>query len=602
MMKFLLLAFATLFLFLDPAHAAERPNIIVIFTDDHGWADLGSQGIEKDIRTPHLDALAKGGLRATNGYVSAPQCVPSRAGLLTGRYQNRFGVESNGEALDGFNQQKTIAKWLKEAGYATGMAGKWHLGPPDEIVKHGFDDVSCDQGGPKRSRSNLDRDRPTRPRENRKEEQYHLDANSAAACEFIERHKDQPFFFYLAYRAPHVPLDAPKKYLDRFPGEMPERRRQCLAMLSAVDDGVGRVLETLRKHQLEENTLIFFLGDNGAPLKIHKEDEAGGGAGWDGSLNAPLNGEKGMLAEGGIRVPWLASWKGVIPKGQVYEHPVISLDVAATALAAAGINTQAARLDGVNLLPYLTGQNKSAPHEALFWRWIAQSAIREGQWKLIIGGERRYLFDLDKDPEEKRNLLSQHPKIAERLHARLKAWSNELQPPGLATGPMSKVWETYFDFYLDGKPVPPPRNGGSPQTEQSGWVAHNATAELREGFLHVSPISKGKGKPFLAFSGLKISGPATATLSLRSDVNGQVGIAWRLDSQQDFPASQIGHHKLNQSTEFQSLEIPVPGVGQIAHVRVLIPNGKTDLQRFEIQSKTGKDGKHWDFQTANTAP
>lgn len=210
MMKSLLFVLSTLFLFLHHAHAAERPNIIVIFTDDHGWADLGSQGIQKDIRTPHLDALAEGGLRATNGYVSAPQCVPSRAGLLTGRYQNRFGVESNGEALDGFNQQKTIAAHLKATGYATGMAGKWHLGPPGEIVKHGFDDVSCDQSGPNRARTNLGKDLRTLPQENRQEEEYYLDANSTAACEFIERHKDQPFFFYLAYRAPHVPLDAPK--------------------------------------------------------------------------------------------------------------------------------------------------------------------------------------------------------------------------------------------------------------------------------------------------------------------------------------------------------------------------------------------------------
>ena len=158
-------------------------------------------------------------------------------------------------------------------------------------------------------------------------------------CAFIKRHKAEPFFFYLAYRAPHVPLDATKKYLDRFPGEMPERRRQCLAMLSAVDDGVGQVMATLRQNGLEENTLNFFMGDNGAPHKIKKEDAPGGGPGWDGSLNAPMNGEKGMLSEGGIREPWLAYWKGHIPAGQVYDKPVISLDIAATAVALAGLQS-----------------------------------------------------------------------------------------------------------------------------------------------------------------------------------------------------------------------------------------------------------------------
>ncbi|MCH5374051.1 MAG: sulfatase-like hydrolase/transferase, partial [Planctomycetes bacterium] len=241
------------------AAEATRPNIIVIFSDDHGWADLGVQGIQHDIRTPHLDALAEGGLRAVSGYVTAPQCVPSRAGLMTGRYQPRFGVESNGDKLDGFDRQQTIAERLKQAGYATGMTGKWHLGPPQEIVDHGFDDVFY-QGG---TWTNYDLQGHDAEPSVREPSLYHLDANAAAACAFIKRHQAEPFFFYLAYRAPHVPLDAPQTYLDRFPGKMPERRRQCLAMISAVDDGVGRVIDTLREYGLEEKTLIFFIGDNG---------------------------------------------------------------------------------------------------------------------------------------------------------------------------------------------------------------------------------------------------------------------------------------------------------------------------------------------------
>jgi uncharacterized sulfatase len=250
-----------------------------------------------------------------------------------------------------------------------------------------------------------------------------------------------------------VPLDATQKYLDRFPGEMPERRRQCLAMMSAVDDGVGQVMDTLRANKLEENTLIFFMGDNGAPLKITKEDAPGGGAGWDGSLNEPMNGEKGMLSEGGIRVPWLAYWKGRIPAGQVYQQPVVSYDIASTAVALAGLPHDD-KLDGVNLIPFFSGENKAAPHRTICWRWVAQAAIREGKWKLLIGGERSYLYDLEADPSEKHSLLAQQPELARQLRSKLQAWSQELQPPGLTTKGMAKTWEQYYDFYLDGKPAP----------------------------------------------------------------------------------------------------------------------------------------------------
>jgi arylsulfatase A-like enzyme len=450
-----------------PAAAQDpRPNIIVILTDDHGWADLGTQGIRQDIRTPNIDALAAGGLRATNGYVTAPQCVPSRAGLITGRSQNRFGVEANGEALDGFDAQTTIAMHLQKAGYATGMAGKWHLGPSPKVSTHGFTDVFVNQGG--KPWANFDLAGNSTAGAEIVSPGYHLDVDADAACAFIKRHHQQPFFFYLAFRGPHTPLDAPKKYLERFPGAMPERRRQALAMISAIDDGVGRVMESLRTQKLEENTLIFFMGDNGAPLKITMTDspvdqDAGG---WDGSLNAPMNGEKGMLSEGGIRVPWLAYWKGHIPGGQIFAHPVISLDVAATAAAAAGITPAPAGFDGVDLLPHFSGKNTQAPHDALFWRWIAQAAIREGKWKLLVGGKRSYLYDLETDPSEKHNLIANQPVIAERLHARLEAWSRELQPPGLAIKPMAPVWEEYYDVYLEGKPYAAKKQSAKDQTKE----------------------------------------------------------------------------------------------------------------------------------------
>jgi uncharacterized sulfatase len=449
---------------LAAAQSVTKPNILVIFTDDHGWADLGVQGVRKDIRTPHLDALAVGGLRAVSGYVTAPQCVPSRAGLLSGRYQNRFGVESNAESVAPFAAERTIPKRLKEAGYVTGMAGKWHLGDNTKVAEHGFDKVFF-----KHSNApgfwNMDfNGKDIEPTEQRGGG-YHLDLITDFASAFIKRHASQPFFFYLAPRAPHTPLDAPPKYTSRFPGEMPERRRQALAMISAVDDGVGRILATLREHKLEERTLIFVMGDNGAPLKIHKVDSPlqGDPGGWDGSLNEPMNGEKGTLCEGGIRVPWLACWKGTIPGGQVYPHPVISLDVAATAVALAGLKAQPGELDGVNLIPFFTGETKAAPHERLYWRWTAQSAIREGKWKLLRGGPREYLFDLEADPGERQNLLATHPDIAKRLRDHLKAWGADLNPPGVESDSLSRAAANYFDYYLDAKPAVRPASSPSPE-------------------------------------------------------------------------------------------------------------------------------------------
>ncbi|MDO8539469.1 MAG: sulfatase-like hydrolase/transferase [Opitutaceae bacterium] len=434
------------------AAAPAKPNIIVFYTDDHGYADLGIQGVVSDIKTPHVDALARSGVRAKNGYTTAPQCVPSRAGLMTGKFQSRFGVEANGNSLDGFNQQTTIATRLQQAGYATAQFGKWHLGATDAITTHGFKHVFA-QNAQRPFSANITLDGQDRPMGDLPPAMYHVDGCSRAAATLIERYKDQPFFLYVAYRAPHVPLDAPKKYLDRFPGQMPQRRLQALAMLSAVDDGVGLITAALKKHGLTEKTLIFYIGDNGAPLKIHKTDAPGGGAGWDGSLNTPLNGEKGMLSEGGMHTPFVIAWPGTIPAGQSYEHPVSTLDVAATAAALAGIQTKPGDLEGVNLVPHLKREIKTPPHEALYWRWVAQAAIRQGNWKLLRGGNREYLYDLGADLEEKHNLAAQHPDIAARLRARLTAWTAELKPPGLATGPMAPTWNNYFDFYLEGKPV-----------------------------------------------------------------------------------------------------------------------------------------------------
>ncbi len=589
----------TLLLYSATACADQRPNVIVIFSDDHGYSDLGSQGIQDDLKTPHLDRLAAGGVRMTSGYVSAPQCVPSRAGLLSGRYQNRFGVESNGMSLDGFNAQATIAERLQKSGYATGMTGKWHLGPHQQIVDHGFDDVFYKNANrPGWANFGLDgTDRVAGPEHSKL---YHLDANSTAACAFIRRHHAQPFFFYCAYRAPHVPLDAPQKYLQRFPGEMPERRRQALVMISAMDDGVGQIMQTLRELNLEEQTLIFFIGDNGAPLKIHKLDAPGGGPGWDGSLNEPFNGEKGMLSEGGIRVPYVAYWKNTLPAGVEYEHPVISLDVAATASALAGLPNDS-QLDGVNLIPHLTGELDSPPHETLFWRWIAQSAVREGNWKYLRGGKREYLFNLAVDREEKRNTVADHPEIAARLRSKLERWASELSPPGLETKTMSETWESYFDFYLDGKPatqVRPSSGPGDSRQTVKGWIARNSTLQLVDGTLKVTPRKNARRqRPFLAQAGLKVTGPATVTIDLKNENGGRGSIAWRLDGQKDFPPGQSAAFEIPANENWQDFQVKLPASGKIIHLRAILPGGANAVRRISIEGATRSSSREWSFLT-----
>lgn len=464
---------------LSRASEAGKPNIIVIYTDDHGYADLGCQGIMKDVKTPNIDALAASGVRMTTGYVTAPQCGPSRSGLISGQYQNRFGMEANGDfekkpdVLQRFRELKTLPKRLKEAGYVTGMAGKSHLGSDDsaDLVALGFDKAFFKHSAAPGS-WNMDlMGKDISPQEQNGGD-YHLEMITTFACTFINRFKDQPFFFYLAYRAPHVPLDAPQKYLDLFPGPMPEERRKALGAISCIDDGVGRIMGTLRKNGLEENTLIFVISDNGAPLKrlphslvagdddsplklLSPDTPSSDWPSWDGSLNDPLNGEKGMLTEGGIRTPWVVHWLGTIPGGQVYTNPVITLDVAKTATVLAGLPDDPA-LDGVNLVPYLTGEKKGLPHDVLYWRWLGQSAIRKGEWKYLRSDNREYLFNIQNDPEEAKNLLSAQPEIARSLHADLEKWTKTLAPPGIwavKSDGMSRAADENYNWYLDGKRV-----------------------------------------------------------------------------------------------------------------------------------------------------
>lgn len=575
-----------LFVFLcGIARAADKPNIIVIYTDDHGFADLGIRGVEKDVKTPHLDALARSGVIATNGYSTAPQCVPSRGGLMTGKFQGRFDLDNNGSSLDGFNKETTIATRLQQSGYTTAQFGKWHLGPQSEITRHGFKHVFSQHGQQKFS-ANITLGGKDRPMDVIPAAEYHIDGCAKAAVSVIQRYQQQPFFLYVAVRAPHTPLDAPQSYKDRFPGAMPERRRAALGMLAAVDDGVGLITSALKKNALTQKTLIFFIGDNGAPLKIHKIDSPlkGDPGGWDGSLNTPLNGEKGMLAEGGMHVPFLIAWPGTIPAGQTYEHPISALDVAATAAAVADISVKPGDLDGVNLLPHLKGEATRPPHDALMWRWMAQSAIREGNWKLLRGGEREYLYDLATDLEEKHNLVSQHPHVAARLRARLKDWCAALNPPGLALGPMAATWNDYFDFYLEGKPVPSPTAKGGPDlTATRGWQARGGSLTEQEGVLVLTPDKGGKGA-FITRSQLKLVGPITASITFKSAASGQGAIAWRINGDQDFLPANRTSFEVKATEDWQTKELQIPAKGRVIHVRIHLPAGTAQFRSLDLRS------------------
>lgn len=460
--------------------AASRPNILVVFTDDHGYADLSCQGQVADIRTPHIDALAGRGIRMTDGYVTAPQCTPSRAGLITGRYQQRFGLDDNGKTPMRLGEV-TLADRLSGAGYVTGMVGKWHLdldinsrawmaehlpeaGPGPQTLqrvpldtrhnfyphRRGFQETF--NGTWKRywATYDLDGEDLAPGGERVADDRFRIDVQTEAALAFLKRHHEEPFFLYVSYFAPHVPLEATETYLARFPGDMPERRRYALAMLSAVDDGVGRIHQNLVNHGIADNTLVFFIGDNGAPLKIDKQDRPisfQGGA-WDGSLNDPWVGEKGMLSEGGIRVPFIVSWPAVLSRGKVSTLPVISLDVAATSLAAAGLPMDPV-LDGIDLVPVLSGRSAAPDSRPLFWRFWNQAAVRKGNWKYLKAGNvGEYLFDLSSPEHETRNRIEEFPDVARSLRADLADWASDLENPGVPKGPPNSQESGWFRHYF----------------------------------------------------------------------------------------------------------------------------------------------------------
>lgn len=414
-------------------------------------------------RTPHIDQLAQDGVRFPRGYVTAPQCTPSRAGLISGQYQAKIGVEQNGIPLP--LEVVTLPERLKKAGYVTGISGKWHLDVEDretpggrkkiyhpDLLPHGqgFDEYFTGFMQDYTASHALDgTPYPDAPHEVT-EKGCRVVLQTEWALQFLKRRAAEtknekpstnntatPFFLYLAYMAPHTPLEFPEPWISQVPKHLPRERRSALALIAAIDDGIGRIREQLRAMGQGENTLLFFLGDNGAPLGSRNPAKR---KIWDGSINLPMRGQKGMLSEGGIRVPFLAAWPGKIPAGQVFDHPVISLDIAATAVNVAGASVPedaagaAAALDGVNLLPHLMGVKTEPPHEALYWRWVDQAAIQEFPYKLILpGGDGEpLLFDITTPENEThaRDLSARHPEIVARLRGKLDTWLATLKPPG----------------------------------------------------------------------------------------------------------------------------------------------------------------------------
>lgn len=435
MSKQSLLPLILLLIFISPdkVFCQEQPNVIVILTDDQGWADVGFNGAT-DIPTPNLDRLAGEGVIFSNGYVSHPYCSPSRAGLLTGRYQARFGHDCN-MPYDGENDatigtplsEKMISEALKLEGYRTSAVGKWHIGdhpdlyPPAQGFDHwfGFPGGGMNYwGASKNEIQTIYRNRKVVP-EN--ELSYLTDDFTDETIAFINKKDDKPFFIYLAYNAPHAPDHATKEYLEKTKHIEYAGRSIYAAMVNAVDTNVGRIDSTLIANNMKENTILVFLSDNGG--RIEHAD------------NRPNRGHKGMLFEGGIKVPFFITWTNKIIGKQTFDNPVSSLDLFPTILNAAGGNSKKeTQLDGVDLLPYILKENKEKPHETLFWRSSGnfEYAVRKGKYKLYKSAYKNstLLFDLENDQLERNDIASKHPEICLVLEQEYKKWDAKNIAPG----------------------------------------------------------------------------------------------------------------------------------------------------------------------------
>jgi arylsulfatase A-like enzyme len=413
-MRFLALLFA-----LCPLLSAHsKPNIVIFYLDDMGWAQPGAYG-GKLAPTPNMDRLAADGVRFTNGYSSGCVCSPGRVGLMTGRYQARTGHDANPtrEGRELLLSEKTMAQHLKPAGYTTGIVGKWHLGdtaPEFMPLARGFDFAMGTVGnlgegkGPSFYRgSELFQELEGAP--------VTSPVYAKEACGFIDANKDKPFFLYLSFNAVHSPIVASPHWMEKFK-HLDKRQQAYAALIGEADEAIGTVMTRLRDLKLEENTLIFCISDNGGANALAEQ--------------SGLRGSKWFVWEGGIRVTWMAQWKGTIPGNRVVNDPVIQLDVLPTALAACE-QASSVELDGVNLLPLLKGEtDKLAPRE-LYFRFGVQQAVRQGDWKLVKASKDMapMLVNLATDPGEQKDLSAENPAKKAELSALFEKWNTSMQPP-----------------------------------------------------------------------------------------------------------------------------------------------------------------------------
>ena len=460
-----------------PTKRGDQPNIILIFSDDAGYEDFGFQGSEV-MKTPNLDALANRGVRLTQGYVTDPTCGPSRAGLLTGRYQQKFGYQEInvpgymspnskflGDDMGLPLDQKTMADHLQARGYKTAAYGKWHLGNADRFHPkfRGFDEFYGFRGGD-RSFFGYSKGNPAPHHDKRMERGfgnfeepagYVTDVLGDEASNFIERNKDQPFFIYLAFNAPHTPMEATEADLAQFP-ELTGKRKIVAAMTLAMDRATGKVLNTLNQNGLEENTLVVFTNDNGGPTDKNA------------SVNWPLAGTKSNQLEGGLRVPFVVTWPAKLPKGATYDRPVSTMDLLPTFFAAAGGDPATlANVDGVNLLPFIRGTVGDEPHQYLFWKKDVRAAMRQGDWKLIRFADRpAELYNIANDIGEQNNVANAYPERVRAMFKILYGWELTHERP-LWT--LAQRFEEYDTDRMDHYRVPSRTPG-----EEWNWVPDQA--------------------------------------------------------------------------------------------------------------------------------
>ena len=457
----------------EASQTTAKPNIILILADDLGYGELGCYG-GKDAPTPNLDAMAKAGARFTSGYVTCPVCSPTRAALLTGKYQHRFGHENNiaqswelehPELMGLPVEEKTIADRLRATGYRTSCIGKWHLGAHENFhpQQRGFDEFfGFLEGG----RAYLSDDHPgnfyfkstppfkpvhfkeagkspiLRGHEVVAEEEYLTDAFTREALRFVDEKPQQPFFLYLAYNAVHTPITPCPRWEERLRHIENPVRRTVASMMAAMDEDIGKLREHLRERGLAENTLLIFLSDNGGSPGGHQTSVDPSCANY--SLNTPLRGYKGECWEGGIRIPYIVEWPAKIPGGITFEEPASSLDIVPTLLAAAGA-PPAEKTDGVDVTPFLSGAKTGAIHETLFWRYHTFKAVRKGRMKLIKERNGKdQLFDLTADLTESKDLAADRPDVLAELNRDLETWEREMSPPR---------WNQTRPLRPDGRPL-----------------------------------------------------------------------------------------------------------------------------------------------------